>query len=91
MEMTLQLCELLYCSRGDTVCARVTTEAYGIPKPLARLPHTREPLRGLGFLEQPALGWVGTKVGLSYCCARRSAAVARHRRFKRGAFRRLRR
>jgi hypothetical protein len=25
---------LLYCSRGDTVCARVATETYGIPKPL---------------------------------------------------------
>ena len=33
------MCELLYCSRGDTVCARVTTEAYGIPKPLTGTVH----------------------------------------------------
>ena len=33
------VCELLYCSRGDTVCARVTTEAYGIPKPLTGTVH----------------------------------------------------
>ena len=30
---------MLYCSRGDTVCARVTTEAYGIPKPLTGTVH----------------------------------------------------